>query len=636
MKAILVHEFGGPAVMKLEERARSDSRPGRGPRAHARGRRQSGRRLHPHRHLRAQAAAAVHAGTGRRRRSRAVGADVKDFKPGDRVYICGVGNTAARRRHLRRAARSAARRSCIRCPRASSFAQGAALGVPYCTAYRALFQRAHARPGETVLVHGATGGVGIAGVELAHARGLTVIGTGGTDAGLPAAREHGADVVVNHRDAELHRRDHARDRRHAASTSSSRWRRTSISIAISTLLAKHGRVVVVGNRGRIEIDARQAMGRDAAILGMTLFNVTDGDFVEIHAALIAGLANGTLNPVVGREIPLADARARARSGDGAGRARQDRPRSLRSGCASMSRCGGVRVRLRAGGGADRRPALAVDALGRRGAAARQGGLRRALRRVPRQRRQGRRRRRRRYLMPRPRDFTTGRYKIRSTETGTMPTDDDLIGSVRQGLYGTAMPGWDRILSDGDIRAVVQYVKSLSPQFARAAAAADRHRRRPAELAGQRRARPAGLRQAAVRQVPRHRRPRHRRGRDHVRGRLAAAAARRRPHRAVDVPRRRDVARHLPALPHRHDRHADAVVHGRGERRRDVGPRQLRRLAGAQAGLGDDRGRKSSSSTRASRRRPRPTRSSAARTSSRRSAARCATRRSTSRSACSPA
>ena len=57
----------------------------------------------------------------------------------------------------------------------------------------------------------------------------------------------------------------------------------------------------------MEIDPRQAMGRDAAILGMTLFNVTDAEFVEIHSGLIAGLANGTLNPVVGREMPLADA-----------------------------------------------------------------------------------------------------------------------------------------------------------------------------------------------------------------------------------------------------------------------------------------------------------------------------------------
>lgn len=70
-----------------------------------------------------------------------------------------------------------------------------------------------------------------------------------------------------------------------------------------------------------------------------------------------------------------------------------------------------------------------------------------------------------YLAPRPRDFSSGKYKIRSTETGSVPTDDDLIRSVRQGLYGSAMPGWDRILSDADIRDVVEYVKTMSPQFA---------------------------------------------------------------------------------------------------------------------------------------------------------------------------
>jgi cbb3-type cytochrome c oxidase subunit III len=69
-----------------------------------------------------------------------------------------------------------------------------------------------------------------------------------------------------------------------------------------------------------------------------------------------------------------------------------------------------------------------------------------------------------FLVPRPRDFSTGKYKIRSTETGSVPTDDDLIASVKRGLYGTSMPGWDRILSDSDIADVVQYVKTLSPQF----------------------------------------------------------------------------------------------------------------------------------------------------------------------------
>ena len=70
-----------------------------------------------------------------------------------------------------------------------------------------------------------------------------------------------------------------------------------------------------------------------------------------------------------------------------------------------------------------------------------------------------------FLNPRPRDFTTGKYKLRSTESGSGPTDADLIQTVRRGMYGTAMPGWDRVLPDGDIVDVVGYVKSLAPRLA---------------------------------------------------------------------------------------------------------------------------------------------------------------------------
>ena len=70
-----------------------------------------------------------------------------------------------------------------------------------------------------------------------------------------------------------------------------------------------------------------------------------------------------------------------------------------------------------------------------------------------------------FLDPRPRDFTTGKYKLRSTESGSGPTDEDLIQTVRRGMYGTAMPGWDRLLPDGDIADVVTYIKSLTPQLA---------------------------------------------------------------------------------------------------------------------------------------------------------------------------
>jgi NADPH2:quinone reductase len=305
MKAIRVRELGGPEVMKLAEVP--DPSPGPGDvlvRIGAAG-------VNP-------VDAYIRAGTYPRKPTppytpgsdgagevEAVGADVKNLKPGDRVYIAGFGNSNSG------AGTYAERVLCqpsqlYGLPACASFAQGAALGVPYGTAYRALFQRASAKPGETVLVHGATGGVGIACVELAHARGLTVIGSGGTDKGLATAREHGADVLVNHR-APNYTDDIMR-------ATGGRGVDVIIEMAAHinldrdlSLLARGGRVVVVGNRGRVEIDARQAMGRDAAILGMTMFNATDSDLAEIHAALIAGLSNGTLNPVVGREFPLADA-----------------------------------------------------------------------------------------------------------------------------------------------------------------------------------------------------------------------------------------------------------------------------------------------------------------------------------------
>ena len=74
-----------------------------------------------------------------------------------------------------------------------------------------------------------------------------------------------------------------------------------------------------------------------------------------------------------------------------------------------------------------------------------------------------------HLHPRPRDFASGKYKIRSTEAGSVPSDDDLIRSVRQGLYGTSMPAWDGVLSDGDIHDVAEYLKTLARQFTPAAA-----------------------------------------------------------------------------------------------------------------------------------------------------------------------
>ncbi|MGE5244437.1 MAG: NADPH:quinone reductase [Betaproteobacteria bacterium] len=233
----------------------------------------------------------------------AIGDGIAGIAAGDRVYVIGTAD----RQHGTYAERAVCTLAQVHpLPDRVSFAQGAALGVPYATAYRALFHRAAARPAETVLVHGATGGVGLAAVELAHAQGMFVIGTGGTDRGMDAAREHGADFVVSHKAP-----GYLDEIRKATG-----GRGVDVVVEMAThlnldkdlgLLAPRGRVVVVGNRGRVEIDARQAMSRDAAVLGMTLFNVGPDDLRSIHAALVAGLENGTLNPVVGRELPLVQA-----------------------------------------------------------------------------------------------------------------------------------------------------------------------------------------------------------------------------------------------------------------------------------------------------------------------------------------
>ncbi len=68
------------------------------------------------------------------------------------------------------------------------------------------------------------------------------------------------------------------------------------------------------------------------------------------------------------------------------------------------------------------------------------------------------------LAPRPRDFTAAHYKIRTTETGSLPTDEDMLRSIRQGLPGTSMPAWQPLLSDADIRAVAAYIKTFSTRF----------------------------------------------------------------------------------------------------------------------------------------------------------------------------
>jgi NADPH2:quinone reductase len=303
MQAILVREFGPPSVMKIE--TLPDPKPGATEvlvRIRAVGVNPVETYMRSGTYARKPALPYI-PGSDAAGDVEAVGTDVSTVKPGDRVYVYGTigGNIGV---YAERVVCGASQVHPL--PANASYAQGAAIGVPYATAYRALFQRAAARPGETVLVHGATGGVGLAAVQMCRAYGLRALGTGGTARGLEAAAAQGASAVFNHRVAGY--------LDEILKATGGRGVDVILEMAAHLnldkdlgLLAPHGRVVVIGNRGRVEIDARQTMGRDAAILGMLLFNTGEADLASIHAALVAGLANGSLAPVIGQEMPLAEA-----------------------------------------------------------------------------------------------------------------------------------------------------------------------------------------------------------------------------------------------------------------------------------------------------------------------------------------
>jgi NADPH2:quinone reductase len=187
-----------------------------------------------------------------------------------------------------------------------TFAQGAGVNVPYATAYRALFQLAIATPGEFVLVHGASGGVGVAAIQLARASGLRVIGTAGSEQGRKLATEQGAHHVLDHHAPNYLDQLQPLTQGHGVDVILEMLANVNLDKDLK-MLSMGGRVVVIGSRGRIEIDPRDAMMRDASILGMLLFNATPEESFTIHSALYAGLENGTLRPIVGKEIPLAEA-----------------------------------------------------------------------------------------------------------------------------------------------------------------------------------------------------------------------------------------------------------------------------------------------------------------------------------------
>lgn len=229
-----------------------------------------------------------------------IGSDVKLKKVGDRVYTCGCISGSYAEELI------CEEDQAFILPENCSFSTGAALGVPYSTAYIALNIRAHAVAGEAVLIHGASGSVGLAAIQIARSNGLRVIGTAGTDQGLKLIQNQGVVAALNHnQDNYL---DPVMDLTSGAGIDVILEMLANVNLDNDLkLLATNGRVVIIGSRGTTEIDPRDTMGKNAAILGMSLFNTQTEQLQQIHAAIKAGLIDGRYRPVIHSEIPLADA-----------------------------------------------------------------------------------------------------------------------------------------------------------------------------------------------------------------------------------------------------------------------------------------------------------------------------------------
>ncbi len=300
MKAIRVHEFGGPEVLRVEEVPEPEPSAGQVlVRVRAAG-------VNPVDTYIRSGAHAVRPqlpytpGLDAAGEVVAAGEGVERVAKGQRVYTAGSLTGAYAELVLCDGSQ------CHPLPDRVSFAQGAGVFTPYATAYRALFQRAQGKPGETVLVHGASGGVGTAAVQIARAAGLRVVGTAGTEEGLALVSEQGAHEVLDHRAPDYLARLGELTGGRGVDVILEMLANVNLDRDLG-VLAKGGRVVVIGSRGTVEINPRTAMTRDAAVLGMTLFNASPQELAGIHAALGAGLEAGTLRPVVGRELPLAEA-----------------------------------------------------------------------------------------------------------------------------------------------------------------------------------------------------------------------------------------------------------------------------------------------------------------------------------------
>jgi NADPH2:quinone reductase len=236
----------------------------------------------------------------------AIGPDVAQHKVGDRVFVGAALSFDLTGCYAEQVKRKAS--EVLPLADGISFAQAATFGVSYPTAHYALFERGGAKAGETVFIHGASGSVGSSAIQLAKRAGLRVVGSAGTTRGLELVRAEGVDHAVNHSEAGY--MDDVRRFTDGNGPELILEMLANVNLAADMdLVAKYGRIIVIGNRGEIRVNPRVAMMKELDIRGIALWNATAAQMKPIIRDILAGVADGSLRPVVGREMRLSEAAA---------------------------------------------------------------------------------------------------------------------------------------------------------------------------------------------------------------------------------------------------------------------------------------------------------------------------------------
>lgn len=228
-----------------------------------------------------------------------VGSDVTKFKKGDRVWffepvtgayanLCLTSEDLTYHLHP-----------------SLSFEEGAILPVPYMTVHRALIQHGGFKKGDSLLVQGASGAVGVAAVQVAKGLGASrIIGTAGTEDGIKLALQHGADVVLNYKD-----KDFKESLQKEVGKGANIILETNADVNFDMdldLVAKRGHIVIVGKRGPCQCDVAKVLAKESRVTGSALLWSTADERQENADDIYKYCEEGWLKPYVGKVYKFSD------------------------------------------------------------------------------------------------------------------------------------------------------------------------------------------------------------------------------------------------------------------------------------------------------------------------------------------